>query len=141
MSQAKIRSALVTALTTAPKVVADTLLFWENVSDKKPSGKLWAVIQHNTNPPVPLTLGKGGFDQCTGSFFIGLTYPSNTGVNPADAAVIKLASRFVAGKVLTFEGQDVTITSAGVGTAYAVENNYRTPFTVTWRARIQRDQF
>lgn len=139
MSQAKVRSALVTALTAAPAAVPAASLFFDNKPNKVPSTGLWALVQFSTTPPVPKTLGNRGFDECTGQLAVFLTYPSGKGTSVPDAAIASLSERFVAGKTFTYQSQVVQITSAGSSTAYGVDNQHRTPFLISWKAQVQRN--
>lgn len=139
MSQPKIRSALVAALTASPTIIGAGVTFYENSPAKTPETGLWALVQFNTTPPVPKTLGSQGFDECTGQLVVLLTYPSGKGTNAPDAAITLLNQRFVAGKVLVYQGQSVQITAAGNGTPYGVSNQHRTPFIISWKAQVQRN--
>jgi len=138
MSVAKIKSALVTAITAAPAIIPEDKLFVTNRAGNSPLEGLWAMVEFNPASQVPATLGVGGEDEVKGQFTIGLSYPLNTGEGMVTAAVDLLNQRFYAGKSFTYSGQSVRVDAVSLGKSFSIPNGHRTPYIITWSARIKR---
>lgn len=135
MSVLKIKSALLEAVKAA---APSTPLEVDNTTLKPTAGKPWLQSRFSPNPPTPITCGDEGEDEMTGYLQVNVNAPGGVGENTHNALLIPLINTFKVGTTLSYEGQEVTVTSAGRAQGFPVDSWYRIPFTVAFRARYAR---
>jgi len=87
-----------------------------------------------------VTLGEGGEDEILGYFQIDFRVPENTGTADLHNYADLVQLYFIAGMVLTYEGQAVRITSATPSSIRKANGMSVISLTINWYARVVRGQ-
>lgn len=99
---------------------------------------MWFQVFVTPGPSSPVTLGEGGEDDNPGFMQIDINFPKGKG----DGAVLEkaddLLTAFPAGRVLTYNGQDVHIKGSSVTPPRYVGGYYRVSLTINYYARTTR---
>ena len=142
MSLDKVQSALTEG-------VQSVLSGWEvaypnRELDNKPKptdAAKWANVSFLPNTPGRdgrNGLGEGGRDYTTGLVQVDLNYTTNSGDAAGRADYERLRDAFPKGSAVTYDGQEVSITSTGRSPGRTVESWFRISVTINWYARIPR---
>jgi Bacteriophage related domain of unknown function len=103
------------------------------------SQPVWAKVSIITNPGVPVTQGQQGKDEVDGILQIDLNQPKNTGDSEVRTALGALENYFTPGRVLSKDGEDVTVSSCGRVPGRVIDDrHFRVSLSVSWYARVQR---
>ena len=134
MSLKKINSALVSAYLAAYPSVPTS---YEGVAFTPPQGK-WAQV---TNLPAGgdvVTLGTGGEDEIAGVFQIDVNVTEGTGTSVLLADLDTLKNYFIAGRWLTYQGQNVLVRKAEPSQIRRVDGWQRISLSVFYTSRQTR---
>lgn len=136
MSLSKVQACLIATLKGAFDATWPGKIQWENVSFTPPQGSEWMSVHFMPADENADTLGDHGSDRNDGLFQITLHYPVGVGEGTSRQTIDQLRTCFRP-RTLLHEGQSVTILSRSRGSA-KTGNFYAIPFTVRWKANIQR---
>lgn len=134
----KTRTALMTALIAAPKIVTDDRVAIEGVSFTRPATGTWMEAAFMPTDNNTLTLGTGGRDEAIGMLQVLLCSPRGSSITPGLLMLKGIKDRFYAGKSLTFQDRTVTITRVVTSPSYPTNDGIKTPVTIYWRTLIPR---
>lgn len=113
---------------------------WEN-RKFKPTGKAtWASVFYVPNTPNATTLGKTGSDEMTGFLQIDINAANDSGEDTHRAWFKKSRLYFHGGRVFTYTGQNVIVTSSGMSQGRHSDGFFRKSITVNFRAQLKRPQ-
>lgn len=132
--QKALVAAVITADPTTPKGYPNRPLD----DNDKPTNGIWLQMHNLRGESLPATLGNAGEDNHPGLFQIDVNYPRNVGDGPLLQKVDEIASFFTAGKLLTYNTQNVRVQSTSVTQARVVGGYFRISVTVTYYARTFR---
>lgn len=112
---------------------------WENQVLHPRAGKPWNQVHFVPNNPVPVTCGADGEDEFTGFLQVTCCVPAGTGDNLLQEQIDLILNAFKTGSKFTYGGQEVMVTSTGRAGGVPAEEWYKTPVTIFFLARHNRN--
>ena len=100
---------------------------------------LWAHVHNVRTESKPVTLGGTGEDNHAGFLQIDLNYPRGKGSGELLVKADELITAFPAGRALTYNGQEVKVSSSGLGPGRYVGGYYRVSIRINYYARTTRN--
>jgi hypothetical protein len=138
MSLAKVRSALITALTAGDLIGPPEAIVWENRKADPKALKYWASVFFMFPTPSTATLGPTGQNRQDGFVQIDLNYPTDSGDEAAMAKYVALSNALPVGRKLLYQGQSVILRNCGRSHGRIVGNYYRVTVSLYFYAHINR---
>lgn len=135
MSLSNVQSALIQAYQGAGLSLSTE---YENQQFEKPSSGNWASVFFLPTQPEAITLGPAGEDEAIGILQIDLYTERFNGTSEARSFFETLRTQFKSGNRFTYSGQEVVIASCGRGPGQVVDEYFKTPVTIQWRAYLSR---
>jgi Bacteriophage related domain of unknown function len=115
----------------------DHRIQWENLHFTPSAGVTWLSVHFQPAGEVGATLGPNGKDKSFGLFIVNVHVPLGVGELTSRKEINKLRDCFLPGP-RQYEGQEVTIVNRSRGRGLDHDNHFVIPFTVHWRAYLNR---
>jgi hypothetical protein len=139
MSLEKVQQGLISLYTTAFASWLTNQVAWENKPfNNPPDGKHWMAVHFMPAVERAASLGSDGENQHDGVLQIDLNIPSGTGEGNSRETIGALFTCFPQGS-FEYSGQQIKILSRSRGPGMTANGFYKIPFTVRWRAYINRN--
>lgn len=134
MSQQLVKETIlhtVAARLTALSV--DAKVSWPNKKFTPPDDR-WFAVYYFPSQPTTATLGDAGEEELTGLVQVDVNVKSNSGEKMQNAALTALESWFIAGRVMSYQGQDVTVTGCSRSPGRIAEASWKISLSIYFRA-------
>lgn len=133
-----VQQALIKVINDAFGTTWAGRIAWENTAFTQPKNQPWMGVFFLPASERIATLGKGGFDEAKGLFQINLQYPVGAGEGESRKTINLLRTCFSPG-YLQYGGQSVKILARQRGTGRSSNDTFTIPFTVRWKAQLNRN--
>lgn len=100
---------------------------------------MWLSLHNKRAESDPVTLGNQGEDEYPGFLQIDINVPKNGGTGEVLAKADDFVGFFTAGKLLSYNAQNVKVLSSSLSSGRYVGGYYRISVTVNYYSRIQRN--
>lgn len=136
MSLEKVQQGLIHKLVTAFPTWSSRIA-WQNKPFAPTQGQPWLAVFFMPVEERVATIGTVGLDQNEGLFQIDINYPENMGEGDSRETINLLRACFRP-QSFNYGGQAVSILSRSPGGGRQADGYFKIPFTVRWRAQINR---
>lgn len=116
------------------------LIAHENRNFQPPETDMWASVTFAPADFVVSALGDNGSDKVDGFFQIILTVPAGAGDGKIDEKAHEIRREYPAGKVLSYDNQQVTVKGCSIGTGLISGVHYNLTLRISFYAFLNRAQ-
>ena len=120
--------------------VAPELVAHENRDFQPPDSGLWASVLFAPASFTVDALGADGFDRVNGFFQIILYVPVGDGDGVLQEKAHNIRKAYPAGKILSYDEQQVTIKGCSIGSGIITGNRYAVTLRISFYAFLNRAQ-
>lgn len=144
MSLEKVTKALLAQFLAAYPCLAEGdpwmgKIQFPNVTFTPPQAQMWLAWYFMPAGDNVQTMGPVGLQEYTGLVHVNINIPEGTGEMTSRAEIDNLRACYCP-RVVSYDGQSVTILASSPNTGATANGYYTIPFTVRWRASVQRSQ-
>lgn len=111
---------------------------FENIEFTPPNDENWAEFEFEVESVFKAELGRYGSETGEGVFKLVLHGKKNAGYSSLRTEISALAGAFGKGRMLSSNGQTVTIVSSSVTPSVEDPSNFEITFEANWRASVLR---